>query len=225
MNNLPAKTTFSLVALAVAMGMLIFVPAGTIRYWQAWAYLAIFMGASLLISIYLIKRDPALLKRRLSGGPIAEKKQTQKIIMLFASIGFVGLLIVPALDYRFSWSVVPLFFVISGDILVAIGFYFVFLVYKENTFSSATIEIAEDQKVITTGPYSLVRHPMYASASLYLVGTPMALCSWWGLIPFVFMLPFLVWRLIDEEEFLAKNLPGYVEYQKMVPYRLLPYIW
>ena len=225
MNNLYTKTLLSLVALAVVMGLLLFVPAGTTQYWQAWVYLAIFTGASLLISLYLIKKDPGLLKRRMSGGPTAEKETTQKIIMLFASIGFIALLVVPALDYRFGWSAVPVLLVIAGDLLVTIGFYFIFLVYKENTFTSAIIEIAENQKVISTGPYALVRHPMYASALLYLTGTPLALGSYWGLVALVFMISFLIWRLFDEERFLAMNLPGYMEYQKKVQRRLVPYVW
>jgi protein-S-isoprenylcysteine O-methyltransferase Ste14 len=225
MNNLHTKTLLSLVALAVVMGLLLFVPARTIQYWRAWVYLAIFTGASLLISLYLLRKDPALLKRRLRGGPTAEKEPTQKIIMLFASIGFIALLVVPALDHRFHWSAVPLSVVIAGDILVATGVYLVFLVYKENTYTSATIEVAENQKVVSTGPYALVRHPMYASALLYLVGTPLALGSYWGLLALAFIMAFLIWRLFDEEKFLAKNLPGYTEYQKKVRHRLVPYVW
>ncbi len=225
MKNLYTKMWVSLVALTVVMGLLLFVPAGTIQYWQAWVYLAIFMGGSVLISLYLIEKDPELLRRRMRGGPTAEKETTQKIIMLFASIGFIALLVVPALDYRFGWSVVPLSVVTTGDILVAIGFYFIFLVYKENTFTSATIEVAKNQKVISTGPYALVRHPMYASALLYLIGTPLALGSYWGLLALAFMMSFLIWRLVDEEKFLAKNLPGYREYQKKVQHHLVPYVW
>ncbi len=135
MRNINAQAGLSLVILAVVMGLLLFIPAGTIRYWQAWLYLSIFMGASLLITLYLVKKDPALLKRRMRGGPTAEKQRTQKLIMLFASIGFIALLVVPALDHRFLWSVLPLSGVIVGDILVATGFYFIFLVYKENPFS------------------------------------------------------------------------------------------
>ena len=225
MRNLYTKTFGSLVALAVAMGLLLFLPAGTIRYWQAWVYLATFTVASALTSLYLIRKDPALLMRRMKGGPTAEKEAMQKIIMLFASAGFIALLVVPALDYRFGWSVAPLAVVIAGDILVVIGFYFIFLVYKENTFTSATIEIAENQKVISTGPYALVRHPMYASALLYLVGTPLALGSYWGLLALAFMMLFLVWRLMEEEKFLARNLPGYTAYQKQVRHHLVPYVW
>ena len=225
MQKLYTKTLASLIALAVVMGLLLFVPAGTVRYWEAWVYLAIFIGASLLTSLYLIQKDPALLNRRMRGGPTAEKEPIEKIIMFFVSFGFVALLVVPALDHRFKWSSVATSVVIAGDVLIAVGFYFIFLVYKENTFTSATIEVVENQKVVSTGPYALVRHPMYASASLYLIGTSPALGSYWGLLVLVFMMPFLIWRLFDEEKFLARNLPGYVEYQKQVQHRLVPYVW
>jgi protein-S-isoprenylcysteine O-methyltransferase Ste14 len=225
MTNLRAKAWFALAALALVMGPLLFVPAGTIRYWQAWVYLGIFFGASTLTTIYLMKKDPALLERRMSGGPTAEKRPAQKIIMLFTSIGFIALLCVPALDHRFGWSSVPLGVVVAGDVLVAIGFYLISIVYRENTFTSATIELAENQRVISTGPYAIVRHPMYASASLYLVGTPLALGSYWGLVPIVAMIPFLIWRLFDEERFLSSNLPGYAEYQRRVRHRLVPFVW
>ena len=225
MKSLYTKALLSLVALSVTMGLLLFVPGGTTKYWQAWVYLGIFTGASLFTTLYLIEKDPALLKRRMSGGPTAERESAQKVIMFFASIGFIGLLIVPALDHRFVWSVVPFPVVIMGDTLVAVGFYFIFLVYRENTFTSATIEVAENQKVISTGPYALVRHPMYASAFLYLVGTPLAPGSYWGLLALLFMMPFLIWRLFDEEKFLAENLAGYTEYQKQVQHRLVPYVW
>jgi protein-S-isoprenylcysteine O-methyltransferase Ste14 len=120
---------------------------------------------------------------------------------------------------------VPLGVVVVGDVLVAVGFYLISLVYRENTYTSATIEVAKDQKVISTGPYAIVRHPMYASASLYLLGTPLALGSYWGSAPIAVVMPFLIWRLVDEERFLAKNLPGYTEYQKQVRYRLVPLMW
>lgn len=225
MKNLKARAWFALTVLALVMGLLLFVPAGTVHYWQAWVYLSIFMGASVLTTLYLIRKDPALLKRRMSGGPRAEKRPAQKFIMLCTSIGFIALLVVPALNHRFRWSAVPLGGIVVGDVLVAIGFYLIFLVYRENPFSSATIEVAENQKVISTGPYAIVRHPMYASASLYLLGTPLALGSYWGLVPIVAMMPFLIWRLLDEERFLARNLSGYIEYQKQVPHRVVPFVW
>jgi protein-S-isoprenylcysteine O-methyltransferase Ste14 len=220
--NLNTKAGLGLVFLAIGMGLLLFLPAGTSQYWQAWAFLAVFFGPSLLITLYLMKKDPALLKRRLSGGPTAEKERTQKIIMFFTTIGFIALLVVPALDYRFKWSSVPLYMVIAGDILTALGFYIVFLVYKENTFTSATIEVACDQKVISTGPYAIVRHPMYAGSLLYLLGMPFALGSYWGLLVLAATMPFLIWRLFDEERFLSRNLPGYTEYCAKVRWRLMP---
>lgn len=207
------------------MGILLFFPAGTIYYWEAWVYLSIFTGASAILTVYLMKTDRALLERRMTGGPTAEQRPAQKFIMLGISIAFIALLVVPGLDRRFGWSKVPLGVIIAGDVLIAIGFYFIALVYRENTFTSATIEVAEGQKVISTGPYAIVRHPMYASASLYLLGTPLALGSYWGLVPIVVMVPFLIWRLFDEERLLAGELAGYKEYQKRVRYRLLPFVW
>jgi protein-S-isoprenylcysteine O-methyltransferase Ste14 len=223
--GLNARAWRALAVLAVVMGLLLFVPAGTVHYWQAWVYLSLFTAASALTTLYLMKADPALLERRMSGGPMAEKRPAQKLIMLCTSIGFVGLLVVPALDHRFGWSAVPPARVVAGDVLVAIGFSLIALVYRENTFTSATIEVAENQKVISTGPYAMVRHPMYASGLLYLVGTPLALGSYWGLVPVAAMMPCLMWRLIDEERFLTTNLPGYTEYQKRVRYRLVPFVW
>lgn len=222
MMNLNIKAWLGLVALALAMGLLLFVPAGTVQYWQAWGFLVVFFGASFLITLYLMKNDPALLKRRLSGGPTAEKMKVQKIIMSFASIGFIALLVVPALDFRFKWSSMPLYLVVAGDLLTVLGFYIVYLIYKENPFTSATIEIAGDQKVISTGPYAIVRHPMYAGSLLYIVGIPLALGSYWGLLAIAGMMPFLIWRLFDEERFLSKNLPGYTDYCEKVRWRLMP---
>ena len=208
--------------LAIVMGLLLFLPAGTVRYWQAWGYLCIFLGASLLITIYLVKKDPALLERRLKAGPTAEKEKQQKIIMFFASAGFIALLVVSAFDHRFMWSSLPVYVAIAGDLSTALGFYIVFLVYKENPFTSATIEVVADQEVISTGPYAVVRHPMYAGSLPLLLGTPLGLGSYWGLLPLAATMPFLMWRLLDEERFLSKNLPGYTEYCTKVRWRLIP---
>jgi protein-S-isoprenylcysteine O-methyltransferase Ste14 len=225
MKSLSARAWFALAILGIVIGFLLFVPAGTLHYWQAWVYSAIFMSASALTTLYVINRDPALLERRMSGGPTAEKEPAQKLIMVFTSIGFIALLVVPALDHRFGWSAVPLSAVIAGDVLVVIGFSLIALVYRENTFASATIEVVENQRVISTGPYAIVRHPMYAGGILLLLGTPLSLGSYWGLVPFAAIIPFLIWRLLDEERFLAKNLPGYTEYQKRVRHRLVPFVW
>jgi protein-S-isoprenylcysteine O-methyltransferase Ste14 len=225
MRDLNRKAWLRLVCLAIVMALLLFVPAGTTQYWQAWIYLAVFFGASGLITLYLIRKDPALLERRLHGGPTAEKKKTQKIIMLFVLFGFTALLVVPGFDYRFGWSRVPLYIVIAGDSLTALGLYITFLAYKANTFAFATIQVTPNQKVISTGPYAIVRHPMYAGGTLYLWGMPLALGSYWGLLPLIVMIPFLIWRLFDEERFLAENLPRYTAYCQKVRYRLIPGIF
>jgi protein-S-isoprenylcysteine O-methyltransferase Ste14 len=220
--NLNVKAWVGLIVLASVMAALLFLSAGTLCYWQAWVYLTVFFGASVFHTLYLMKHDPALLQRRLKGGPTAEKERAQQIIMLCTSVGFIGLLVVPALDHRFGWSDVPLMVVIAGNLLIAAGYYIIFLVFRENTFTSATIEIAAEQKVISTGPYASVRHPMYAGGLLYLLGMSLALGSYWGLLVLTATMPFLIWRLFDEERFLAKNLSGYSEYMQRVRWRLVP---
>jgi protein-S-isoprenylcysteine O-methyltransferase Ste14 len=145
--------------------------------------------------------------------------------MSFLSAGFIALLVVPALGHRFRWPGVPLCVAIAGDISTALGFYIVFLVYRENPFSSAIIEVSSGQKVISTGPYAVVRHPMYAGSLVYQLGMPLALGSYWGLLALAAMIPFLIWRLLDEELFLSRNLPGYAEYCAKVRWRLIPWIF
>jgi protein-S-isoprenylcysteine O-methyltransferase Ste14 len=225
MKALATRAWVALGLTVVVMSLLLSLSAGTVRYWQGWGYLAIFTAASVLTTVDLVRRDPALLERRMSAGPTAEARPAQKVIMLCTSLGFVALLVVPALDHRFGWSAVPLGVVLVGDALVALGFYLISRVYRENTFTSATIQVVEGQRVVSTGPYARVRHPMYASAFLYLLGTPLALGSYWGLVPLVALTPFLIWRLLDEERFLARDLPGYAEYQRRVRYRLVPFVW
>ena len=219
------RALLAIITLGVIMGVLLFLSAGTIHYSPGWVYLSIFTAASLITTVYLMTTDRALLERRMKGGPRAETRPAQKLIMLAVSICFIALLVVPGLDRRFGWSRVPLSVIALGDLMVATGFFLIALVYRENTFTSATIEIAENQRVISTGPYAAVRHPMYASASLYLFGTPIALGSYWDLLPVVVMIPFLIWRIFDEERLLATELQGYTEYQKRVRYRLLPFVW
>jgi len=223
--TLAAKALLSVFLLVVVIGTGLFLIAGTFDYWQAWVYLLIFTISSFLTTIYLIRYDPELLKRRLRGGPMAEKRPAQRLIMFITSLAFVGLLVVPALDHRFGWSSVSTYVVTAGNLMVGIGFYFIFRVYRENTYSSATIELAANQRVIDSGPYAIVRHPMYASALLYLLGTPLALSSYWGLLPFLLVIPLLMWRLVDEEKMLRKELKGYKEYQQRVPFRLMPRVW
>jgi protein-S-isoprenylcysteine O-methyltransferase Ste14 len=225
MNILTVKTFAGLLFLLLAMAALVFVPAGTFRYWQAWTFLAVYFAWSLALTLYLLKEDPELLQRRMRGGPAAEKEPVQKVIMVITSLGFIGLLVIPALDHRFAWSQMPPVMALAGDILVGIGWLAIFFVFRENSFTSATIELAPDQKVISTGPYALVRHPMYSGALVMLLGIPIALGSWWGVLIIAVILPALIWRLFEEEKFLARNLAGYVEYQNGVKFRLIPMVW
>ena len=225
MNSLTRRALVSLLILLLAFAGLLFASAGTLDYWQAWTFLGVYFALSLAGTLYLMQKDPALLERRMSGGPFAEKETTQKIIMSLVSLGFIGLLVVPALDHRFAWSYVPPYLIMVGNILVALGFLAIGFVFRENTFTSATIEVASDQRVISTGPYAVVRHPMYAGALVMLAGIPIALGSWWGLLVLLAILPMLIWRMLDEERFLARNLPGYSEYQRRVRYRLIPQVW
>jgi protein-S-isoprenylcysteine O-methyltransferase Ste14 len=222
MSTLRQNTLVGLLLLFFVMAALIFIPARTFAYWQAWTFLAVYFIACVAITLYLMKQDPQLLSRRMSGGPWAEKQPTQRIIMSLTSAGYIGLIVIAALDHRFAWSHLPPWVALAGDGLVALGFLGVFFVFRENSFTSATIELAPDQKVISTGPYALVRHPMYAAGLVLLGAIPIALGSLWGVLVFVAIVPALLWRLFDEEKFLARNLRGYAEYQDEVRYRLIP---
>ncbi len=202
----------------------LFIPVWTFDYWQAWVLLIVFSLSAIVISIYLMKHDPALLARRIKGLG-SENEASQKIIQIVAAVIFISLFIIPSIDHRFGWSTVPTAIVIVGNIFVLLGFFIVYLVFRENTYTSAIIEVAAEQKVISTGPYALVRHPMYGGALIMLFGIPLALGSWWGLFAFYPMLLVIVWRLLDEENFLAKNLPGYEAYTEKVKHHLIPYVW
>ena len=225
MKSLNTKAFGGLFFLLLVMAALLFLTAWTFDYWQAWAFLAVFGASAFAITIYLMKSDPRLLERRVYGGPTAEKETSQKIIQTITSIAFIASMVVPGLDHRFAWSTVPLHVVVAGDVLVALGFLIIFFVYRENTFASATIEVYPEQKVISTGLYALVRHPMYVGGLIMFLGIPLSLGSWWGLLVMALMTAALIWRLLDEENFLAKNLPGYREYQRTVRYHLVPFIW
>ena len=207
------------------MAGLLFVPAGTFDYWQAWLFMAVFVGSSAAVTVYLAMRDPLLLERRMRAGPTAEKEPKQKILMLFAMMGFIALLVLPAIDHRVGWSPVPSYVSLTADALIGLSFLLIFFVLKANTYGASTIQVAEGQQVISTGPYALVRHPMYAAAFPLLVGMPLALDSWWGLFVLIAFVPTLIGRLLDEERFLREHLPGYTSYCKNVRYRLVPFVW
>jgi protein-S-isoprenylcysteine O-methyltransferase Ste14 len=219
------KAAVGLAQLVVVLALLIFVPAGTVRFVEGWVFLALFGGASLAITAWLARKDPQLLERRTQAGPVAEKQGRQKLIQGVASLAFVATIVIPALDHRFGWSRTPLAAVVAGDALVAAGFFVVFLVFRENTFTSAVVEVVHEQRVVDTGPYAVVRHPMYAGALVLLAGIPLALGSLVGLATFPPFVGVLVWRLLDEERFLAGNLAGYEAYCVKTRWRLVPYLW
>lgn len=225
MTALARKALEGLVGMFLAMAILLFGIAWTFDWWQAWLFLAVYFGCSIALTLFMLAKDPALLERRMRGGPLAEKEPTQRLIMLIASVGFAGLVIVPALDRRFGWSHMAPWVAIAGDVVMALGWLTIYFVFRENTYTSATIELAPDQRVISTGPYARVRHPMYAGALPLLLGIPVALGSWWGVLAFGVITPALIWRIFDEERFLAKKLAGYAAYKQKVRYRLIPHFW
>jgi len=225
MKDLAKKAFGGLLSLIIILATSLFLPAWTLDYPEAWIFLAVFFFPVLAITGYLIKRDPKLLERRINAGPVAEKERSQKIIQFLAAIAFISIFALSATDHRFKWSMVPVHLVVAVDILVVFGLLVVFFVFKENSFASATIEVGIEQTVVSTGPYALVRHPMYSGAFVMLLGMPLALGSWWGLLAVIPIVVTIVWRLLDEERFLEKNLPGYLAYRNKVKYRLLPLIW
>ena len=225
MNNLIIKSILGLAFLLALLGFMLFAAAGTLNYWQAWLYLAVFGASTLFVTLYLMRYDQKLLESRVAAGPTAETDKTQKIIQSLASLFFILVFIVAGLDVRFHWSTVPTVLSLIADVFAALGFYIVFLTFKANTYTSATIEVAKDQTVISTGPYGVVRHPMYAGASILMIFTPLALGSW---IAFPFPLLLIVsiaFRAIEEEKFLVANLKGYDTYRQKVRYRIIPYVW
>jgi protein-S-isoprenylcysteine O-methyltransferase Ste14 len=225
MTSLVPRAFAATAGLFVAMAILLFVPPWTLDWWQAWLFLAVYFGAALALTLDLLKRDPTLVERRMKGGPWAEERPAQKIIMTIASLGFIGLLVIPAFDRRFGWSQAPPLVSLAGNALVLLGGWGVWRVFRENSFTSARIELAADQRVISTGPYARVRHPMYAAALVMMMGIPLALGSPWGLLALLAMMPALIWRMVDEEKFLAAGLPGYAAYKQKVRYRLIPHLW
>jgi|SRR4029453_10684998 protein-S-isoprenylcysteine O-methyltransferase Ste14 len=222
MDDLNARTVIAGVRGFAVLAVLIFLPAWTLRYWQGWAFLTTFAAASTALTVYMAVYDRELLKRRLRAGPRAETESSQKIIVLLVMLGFAAFLVFPVLDHRFGWSPLPAYVSITGDVLIALGFLFIFFVLRENSYAASTIQVAEGQRVISTGPYAVVRHPMYSGALLLAIGMPLALDSWYGLVGILVILPILIWRLLDEEQFLTRNLPGYADYKSKVRWRLIP---
>ena len=207
------------------MAAVLFLSAWSLRFIEAWIYLALFGILSAAITVYLAIHDAALLERRLKAGPGAEPETSQKIIQLVTATMMLAMLIVAGFDHRFGWSVMPTAVVAAGDGIFALSFVAIFIVFRENTFTSGVIEVASGQSVVSTGPYAIVRHPLYAAGVIFLLATALALGSWWALIPATIMGVAMIVRLLNEERFLARNLAGYSCYCARVRWRLVPGVW
>lgn len=206
----------------VFIGLILFLPAGSFRFWEAWVYAVVLLIPMMITVTYLAKNDPALLERRMR---LKEKEEKQKKIVHLFRLPFLLGYLIPGFDYRFNWSEVPTILVVIANLVVFLGYLLVFRVFRENTYTSRIVEVEKNQKVISTGPYAIVRHPMYVGSILMFQFTPLALGSWWAFLAFAFLPVVLVIRILDEERLLKRDLPGYPEYCQKVRYRLIPYIW
>jgi protein-S-isoprenylcysteine O-methyltransferase Ste14 len=219
-----SKTLVSGVVQLVVLGLLLFLPAGTFNYWQAWV-LVVLAISTWISGVYLLRADPATLQGRTRGGPTAETRMVQKVVIGGLWLSLATMLVVSALDHRFGWSAVPTAISLAGDVLVAVGLAVPVLVVIQNSYAAATVRVGAGQKVVSTGLYGLVRHPMYTGNVVMMVGIPLALGSYWGLVFVVPGLSVLAWRIRDEEKLLQEKLDGYREYTQQVRYRLVPCMW
>lgn len=225
MNDLYLRALRSSVSGLIIFSVLIFLPAWTFDYWQAWLFLGVFTACTTCYTVYLARYNKPLLERRMNAGPMHEKETSQKIIMSLAGLCFVLLIALSSLDHRYGLSLVPAYVSIFGNAVIAASFVFIFWVTNVNSFAAANIDTESDQKVIDAGPYAHVRHPMYAGAFWMLLAIPLALGSWHGVLLNIPFMPVLIWRLLDEERILVRDLPGYSVYMQKIRYRLIPYIW
>ena len=216
-----AYTVFSI----VFFGMLLFWPAGTFDYWQAWVFIAVFVVGAMVPTIYLAVAYPDAFRRRTRSGPFAETRTVQKFINVGIMLAVVTTGVVSAVDHRFGWSTVPTAVVVVGNVLVVAGLGLAELVVIQNNYAAATITVEEEQPVVSTGLYGLVRHPMYVGALIMMVGMPLALASYWALLTIIPGMLVFAARISDEEKALRQDLDGYQEYTEKVQYRLVPGVW
>jgi len=217
-------TTSSVYGLAV-LSLILFLPAGTLNYWQAWAFTATFVAVTIFPSIYLARTNPAALQRRMHGGPLAEGRALQKVVITGAFLALFAMVVFSAYDHRMGWSSVPAWVSVLGDVLVATGLGIAMLVVIQNSYAGATVTVETGQTVASSGVYKFVRHPMYVGNLIMMIGIPLALGSYWGLL---FVIPgqaAIVFRILDEEKLLTQQLAGYPEYTQRVRDRLVPYVW
>ena len=223
--RLALQTLRTAVIWLMVFGLVLFIPAGTLAYWPGWAFIVVFTIMTNAIGLYLAIRDPAALERRVKFGATKETRPMQRVLIAVVTVVLFAVLVVSALDWRFGWSNVPLWVIVLGDVLVAGGLYVCLLVMQQNSFAASTIETMEGQRVISTGVYGIVRHPMYLGTLVMSVGIPLALGSYWGLLFILAVVPVLALRIGDEEEMLANELDGYANYRTKVRSRLIPGVW
>jgi protein-S-isoprenylcysteine O-methyltransferase Ste14 len=225
MNSLAMSGLIRTIVFLAVVALLIFVPADSVRFWPGWLFLLVTAASISVITYYLLRYDPALLERRMRAGPRAESRPSQRVIQAAVSVFMIAILILAGLDHRFGFSRVPAAMVISANAAIAASFILVLEVLRENSFASATIRVESDQRLITSGLYSYVRHPMYAGALIGIIAMPLALGCAWAMILVVPVIGGLVARILDEERLLASDLPGYAAYYRGVKWRLLPMVW
>lgn len=211
-----------LIAGVVMFALLFFLPAGTWRYWQAWMYIGVLIIPMFFVLAYFMKNDPALLERRMK---MREERKEQRKIIQASGIVFVLIYILPGFDIRYGWSNIPAWVSITAGVVMFLSYVLVFRTMQVNSFLSRVIEVAEDQRVINTDVYGIVRHPMYVGMIVLYAISPRVLGSWWAVIPALVIIPVIVARILDEEKALEQDLPGYVEYKQKVKYRLIPFVW
>ena len=223
-KTIPKLMVFGLVEFA-AFGLILFVPAGTVHYWQAWVFLVVVGVLAWLPALYLLRTNPVALQARIRGGPAAETRTAQKVVIAGLYLSLAAMVVVSALDHRFGWSRVPTTICLVGDVVVAVGLSVMGLVVVQNSYAAATVRVEAGQTVVSTGLYGLVRHPMYTGNVIMMVGIPLALGSLWGLVFVVPGLIVLASRIGDEEKLLQDELEGYRGYTRKVRYRLVPRVW
>jgi protein-S-isoprenylcysteine O-methyltransferase Ste14 len=225
--TLQSRLALRFLAVLPLLAAILFLPAGSLRFWQAWLFMILFYGTSLYLAFYFLRRDPRLLERRLQT---REKAAEQRLFKILWIPLWIGALAVPGLDYRFGWSNrslggVPLWLTLLAQALVLCAYILVFQVLKFNSFAAATIQVESGQRVISDGPYRIVRHPMYSGIVLLVVSAPLALGSYFALPVSLLLIPVLVYRLVNEEKMLRQELAGYAEYCRRTRYRLVPYLY
>jgi protein-S-isoprenylcysteine O-methyltransferase Ste14 len=204
------------------LGLSFFLPAWSLKYWEGWLYIFVIAIPVAIFGLYLFKNDPGLLERRMRT---KETRKEQKLILKISGLSFPLIFLLPGLDKRLGWSNVPVFVELASFALVLLGYFMVTAVFRANRYASRVVEVEEGQKVISTGPYGVVRHPMYSSLIVLYLFTPLALGSYWAVIPAGLFLLVLVPRIIGEEKELGEKLEGYREYCAKVRFRLIPGIW